>query len=182
MSRLEETGVEGKRARWPGVVGVVGIIVAVLMFVDQVDDLLALLVLSPETWSRWLGPKQAEIVVRLMPPVGWVAVAAVIGAALAVLLFIGSMRIHRHMRSGVELCRRWSQVTIAWAVIQITAAISWLQRNADFISDLANGEWQGAAAFGVVVALGVMLAFPVFLLVWLSRPVVRREYATWPTA
>ena len=71
-------------------------------------------------------------------------------------------------------------MTIAWAVIEISAAIWWLQRNEQVLSDLANTEWQGAASFGVLVALAIMIAFPVFLLVFLAKPEVRREYASWP--
>jgi len=38
---------------------------------------------------------------------------------------------------------------------------------------------QGYVAFGLVLALALLLAFPVFLLVWFSAPTVRAEYERW---
>ena len=39
--------------------------------------------------------------------------------------------------------------------------------------------WQAATALGIGFALVLLLAFPVFLLVWLARPEVRAEYSSW---
>lgn len=46
---------------------------------------------------------------------------------------------------------------------------------------MANGgEWQGAAAFGVLAALILLAAFPVFLLSWFSRAEIKAQLAGWP--
>lgn len=179
MTDLETTNAVATPPRWPGVVGVTGIVLAILMFIDKLDDLVIPLLWSPDDWRGLLDPGEAELVVGLMPPMTWMAPASLIGMALAAVLFVGSLRLRRRLRSGVDLCRRWSWLAIAWAGIEIAVAIWWLQVNAAALSSLAGGEWQAPALVGILAALVVMLAFPVFLLVWFSRPPVRAEYATW---
>ncbi len=58
----------------------------------------------------------------------------------------------------------------------------WLERIGPRLSALAPAGWQGYAVLGILLAVVLMLAFPVFLLVWLSRPAVRQETAHWRPA
>lgn len=166
-------------SRWPGVVGTIGLILGAILFLDQIDDLLIPLVWTEDDWSRMLGPETAELVVRSLPPPAWLVTSSLVGMALAALLVVGSSRLRRRRRSGVTLCRTWSWLAIAWVAIDMASALWWLQAHADEIPGLASTGWQGYAAFGIVVALVVMLAYPVFLLVWLSRPEVAAEHAGW---
>lgn len=179
MGELEGGATDNAPTRWPGVVGLIGIIAAVLMFVDKVDDLFVAWAMSPEAWSKLVGPETAEMVDRLMPPMAWLVLSALIGGGLAVMLLLGSLRLRKRRQSGVELCRKWSQLAIVWAVVEVAFGIWWLRSNAEYITELASAPWQAPSALGLLVALAIMMAFPIFLLIWLSKPEVEAEYASW---
>lgn len=167
--------------RWPHVVGTIGIVVAVIAFIDRLDDLLFTAWWSEETWRSILGVQVGEFVIRALPSQAWLVTQSLIGMALAVVLFTASRRLRGRRRSGVTLCRVWAWLVIAWVAIDISQAVRWMMKHAGEISDLAAGaEWQGYAIFGVVLALAMLLAFPIFLLVWLARPDTQTEWTTWP--
>ncbi len=95
MTELETTDPLATPPRWPGVVGVTGIVLAILMFIDNLDDLVIPLLWSPDDWRGLLGPGEAELVMGLMPPMSWMVPISLIGMALAVVLFLGSLRLRR---------------------------------------------------------------------------------------
>lgn len=165
--------------QWPRVIGTIGIILGIIIFLDQVDDLL-LLRWTEEDWRRIFAPDIAALIGQATPSVGWRLFSSVIQMGLGVLLFVGSLALRRRSRSGVFVCRLWAWLAIGWTVLTIGWAIWWLQRHAGEISGLSDVSWQGYATFGIVLALVLLLAYPVFLLVWLSKRDVQTEYKTWP--
>ncbi len=167
------------RPRWPGVIGTIGIILGVIIFIDKIDDLMTL-TWTEEDWRRIFAPGLAELIVRAMPPVGWRLFSGVAEMGLGVLLFVASIALRRRRRSGVYLCRVWAWLAIVWAVMVMGWAIWWLQQYAGEIPGLSLVSWQGFAVFGIVFALVLLLAYPVFLLFWFSKPDVQAEYETWP--
>jgi hypothetical protein len=86
------------------VVGTIGIILAVIMVVDQVDDVITYLTWSPDDWRRIFAPEVADLIVRAMPPLAWLVVSAAVGIGLGLLLFVGSIFLRRRRRNGVTLC------------------------------------------------------------------------------
>ena len=169
-----------QESRWPRVVGTIGIILAVIMVVDQVDDVITYLTWSPDDWRRIFAPEVADLVVRAMPPLGWLLVSAVVGSGLGLLLFVGSIFLRRRRATGVMLCRVWAWLAIVWAVLEIVRAISWFRGYSDELAGVPAEVWQSYAVFGIVIAMAVMMAFPLFLLVWFGRPEIRTEYEGWP--
>ena len=99
---------------------------------------------------------------------------------LAALLLFGSLALRRRARNGVSLCRLWAWLAVVWVVVTMGRAIWWLQRHAAELPTLAPVSCQGYAVFALAFAFILLLAFPVFLLVWLSKPSVRAEYEAWP--
>ncbi len=167
-------------SRWPRVLGTIGVILGVIMFIDKLDDLVTRFGWSEEDWRRMFAPDVADLIVQAMPPVGWLVFSAVGGMVLALLLFIGSLVLRRRRRSGISLCRAWAWLAIVWTLLEIGRAIWWLERYAGDIPGVPLAAWQGFAAFGIAVALVIMLAYPVFLLVWFARGDIRAEYQEWP--
>ncbi len=167
------------RSRWPEVIGIIGIILSVIIFVDKLDDLLTL-TWTEDKWTRVVGADLADLIVRSLPPLGWRLASSLVHMALAVLLFAGSLALRGRRRSGVSRCRAWAVLAIGWVAVEIGWAIWWLSRYTGGIMGIAPATWQGYAAFGIAVALVILLAFPVFLLIWLSRSHVRVEYEGWP--
>jgi hypothetical protein len=168
----------GEAPRWPTVVSTVGIVLAALMFLDKLDDLL-LLGWTEDDWARVLGAELAALVVRALPPAAWRLVSALIQLALALLLFSGSLALRRHHRAGVGRCRLWAWLAIVWSVSAMGVGLLWVQRYVGGVPDVSAVYWYGSATFGIIVALSILLAFPVFLLYWLSRADVRAEYGSW---
>ncbi len=168
------------QSRWPRVVGTIGIILAVIMVVDQVDDVITYLTWSPQDWRRIFAPEVADLIVQAMPPLAWLVVSAVVGVGLGLLLFVGSIFLRRRRRGGVTLCRVWAWLAIAWAVLEMVRAISWFKGYSGDLAGVPVGAWQGYAVFGIAIALVVMLAYPLFLLLWFGRPDIRTEYEEWP--
>lgn len=166
-------------AGWPRVVGTIGIVLGVLIFLDQLDDLWLGLTWTEEHWRRFLSAEMAAFMAAALRPTGWQLASTVIQVALGIMLVVGSIRLHRRRRSGVSLCRSWSWLAIAWVVIEIGWAIWLLSRYGEAIPSMSAVSWQAAAAFGVSLALVMLLAYPVFLLVWLARPDVKAEYVSW---
>lgn len=166
--------------RWPRTVGSIGIVVGVLMFLDQVDDLLVPLFWTTEDWSRQVGPELAAFLVRTLPPRAWMVTTCLVKLALGAFLVLGSIRLRRRRRSGVILCRVWAGLAIAWLAVEMGWAAVWLARHAGEIPGIPAEGWQGFATCGMIVALAVLLAWPVFLLVWLAKPEVREQVAGWP--
>lgn len=166
------------RSRWPEAIGIIGIVLAIIAFLDKLDDLVTL-AWTEEEWSRLVGAPLADAIVRALPPVGWRLTSSLVQMTLAVLLFMGSLGLRRRQRSGVSKCRTWAVLAIAWAAVEIGWAIWWLSRYPTDVMGIPPSTWQGFAAFGIAVALVILLAFPVFLLVWFSRDEVRAEYESW---
>jgi hypothetical protein len=167
------------RSRWPEVIGIIGIILSVIIFLDKLDDL-ATLTWTEEEWARFVGGPLADAIVRALPPVGWRLASSLAQIALAVFLFAGSLALRKRRRTGVSRCRTWAVIAIVWVAVEMAAAIWWLSQYPGGFMGIPPATWQGYAAFGIAVALVVLLAFPVFLLIWFSRSEVREEYERWP--
>jgi hypothetical protein len=148
------------------------------MFLDKLDDLL-LLGWTEDDWARLLGAEIAALVVRALPPAAWRLVSALIQMALALLLFSGSLALRRHRRAGVSRCRLWAWLAIVWSVSAMGVGLWWVSRYVGGAPDVSAVYWYGSATFGIIVALSILLAYPVFLLYWLSRDDVRDEYRSW---
>lgn len=164
---------------WPKILGILGMVLGTLMVLDELDDLLMPLFWTEDHWRRWVGPAMAQFIGEAMPPTAWLVLSGLITMALGAMLFVGSLRLKRRRRTGVALCRTWAGLAIAWALIEIGRAGWWIQRFGGDIPGVPRGTWEGYAGFGLAVGLVVLLAYPVFLLVWLGRPAVRAEYAGW---
>ncbi len=176
---IEEARGTSPRSRWPDVIGIIGIILSIVIFIDKLDDLVTL-AWTEEEWARIIGAPLADAIVRTLPPIGWRLAASLAQMALAVLLFTGSLPLRRRRRVGISRLRTWAVLAIAWVVVEVGWATWWLSQYPGGFMGIPPATWQGYAAFGIVVALVVLLAFPVFLVIWFSRSEVREEYARWP--
>lgn len=165
--------------RWPRVIGTIGIVLGVLIFLDQIDDLWMGLTWTEEDWRRFFSPEMAALMATALRPAGWQLASTVIQMGLGILLVVGSLGLHRRLRFGLSLCRSWAWLAIAWVIIDIGWDIGQLSRYRGEIPGLPIVSWQTAAALGIGFAVVLLLAFPVFLLVWFARPEVRAEYSSW---
>ena len=171
-----------KAPRWPKGLGAFGILVAVLMFFDHLGDL------GPLSWSRqdWIRhvpelaerPELVDLVMQAMNP-AWIVPVSLLGMALAGLLLAGSVNLRQQRHRGVVQCRVWSWLAIAFMVFEGGRRLFWLTGHFEEVwaIESSGNPWWEYIVVAVVLAL---LAYPVFLLVYLSRPSIRNQYAGWP--
>ncbi|MDH3255052.1 MAG: hypothetical protein OEM62_08685 [Acidobacteriota bacterium] len=181
MSEFEDQRPSPSRAatdpRWPSVLGSVGIVLSILMLIDQIDDIVVL-TWTEEQWSRVIGPGLGATVSGALPPPAWLILSMVVGSALALLLLAGSLALRRRRRSGIRLSRLWSASAILWTVLSFAWAAWWLSDLDEKSPDLLAG-WQWSTVMAMLIGLVILLAYPVFLLLWFSRPDVRSHYSQW---
>lgn len=168
------------RPRWPRVLGTLGIVLGIIAFIDKLDDLLIPFLWTKKDWIHMVGPEVGEFVARSMPTARWVVFSSIVGMVLASILIAGSLHLRRHRRTGVRECRAWAWLAIAWVMVEAGRIIAWFGRYGDQVPVPPGTEWQGTAAFAIALALLIMLAYPIFLLLWLRRPDVKIEYLSWP--
>ena len=169
-------------ARWPRVLGTLGIVIAVLIFIDKLDDLVMIPMLhSRSWWGGMLGQELGDQIVGWMPSRAWLVASSVIGMGLGLLLFIASLRLRRGLNSGVSLSRTWAWLAIAWLIVETVRTSTWMASHAGEIDAMGStAVWMQYATVGIVITFAVLLAYPVFLLVWFARPQVQAVVADWP--
>ena len=164
--------------RWPTVIGTIGIVIGILLLIDTADDVLTLQ-WTAENWRRIFAPEIADAIARAMPSVGMRILSTGVQVALAALLVVGCLRLRRRSRAGVAQGRLWAWLAIAWVIIQTMRGAVWLRQFGDDLPSLGAVTPHVYVLFAGALAVAILLAFPVFLLVWLSRPAVRAEYERW---
>ena len=176
-----EVAGSARKARWPGPVGVIGMVVGAIMIYSKVMDLARFLTWTAEDWERILSPSQIEIIAGTLPSAGWNIGTAIFEIGLGVLVFVGSFWLLFRDAKSIRALKAWAWTSIVYGIGIGAWVASWLSTYWDSIPEAA-GVGVGAAYFGVAVAMGIMLAFPVFLVVWLARADVRAEYESWSAA
>ena len=166
------------RPQWPKVVGTIGIVLGALILLDQLDNL-AVVSWTEDDWGRIFAPDIAELIVRSVPSTGWLLLTSMVQMGLGVLLMVGSLALRKRALPGIYMCRFWAWLAIAWSVFIMGRATWWLLQNAGELLGVPLARWQAYGMLGIGLALVLLLAFPVFLLVWFSKHEVRSEYETW---
>lgn len=170
---------EAKALRWPRELGAVGCVLALLMFLDHLGDL-GPLSWSHQKWVEMVGADLADTVIAMLNP-NWIIPTSLFGMALAIYLLMASINLRRQRRLGVLQSRVWSWLAIALLAVETFRGAIWIIRNPDTFAALnaldGSTEWYEYILGAVVIAV---LLYPVFLLVFLSRPSIRAQYAGWP--
>ena len=171
-------GAGARVTRWPGIVGVIGMVVGAIMALGELQELVRILTWTEEDWQALLGPLWTESIVAALPSTPWRVASSIVEIGLGCLLLVASWWLFRRDRRAVGACRTWAWLAIGYAAVVIVWVATWLPR---YLDGLPGDEQAGAGAvyFGMAVAMGIMLAFPVFLLYWLSREDVRTDYEAW---
>ena len=164
---------------WPTVVGIIGIIYASLGLFGTFCGLAFLFILlSYADWlesfgisEQWMQEMQAS-----MSPVSWTVPASVAGLALASLLFVGAVRLLRRQVSGAKLCALWSWIIIPWTIIATVITLVF-----HFNTPAPSGGPGEQIGTAIVTVIGTVigLVFPVFVVIWFSRPTIKSQVAQW---
>lgn len=180
--------------KWPHVVGIIGIVIGCLSALNGVWQLLTPLYFQFLRGFASQIPPQANMF-GAMIQMAWffysAGIVMILMAAWQVLAFIGLVR-----------RRPWSpRAVFAWAIVACVVAIA-LSAGVGLVqSHTMGGMITGAQAAGkgapmppffgsMGLVMGIItavftalykLAFPVFVLIWMSRPAVKEHAKTWPS-
>ena len=84
-------GADGtRRARWPGVVGVIGMVIGAMMAFSEAQEIVRILTWTEHDWQALLGPAWTESVVATLPSMPWQVASSVVELGLGCLLFLGA--------------------------------------------------------------------------------------------
>lgn len=164
--------------RWPATIGALGILIGILILLDQLTEL-PTLGWGERQWQRLLPLGTTDLVTQFLPPLAVRLLLFVVELALGVLLLSGAWRLRQRQRRGAGLLRLWSWLAIAYVPV-IIALAAWVQFGIAASAVPADVPWRGPAALALLLVALVLLAFPVFLLLWLARPEIREQYEAWP--
>ncbi len=167
-------------SRWPGVIGMIGIILGVLIAIDQIDDLLIHVWWTEADWARYLGPDIADLIVHASGSTVLRVLSSVAEACLGVFLVVASVRLRARRRSGVSLSRTWSWLAIVFALVETATAAVLLSEWREEMAAMSGSDVEGYVRFGIGVALAIMIAWPLFLLIWTGLDSVEIEVESWP--
>lgn len=171
----------GRSSSWPTVFGVIGIVVSGWGLLSSGCGLLMMAGLAG---AMGLGQQMSQ----QLQTAGVTGVALAVGVAksvlimaLAVYLLVACIGLLRRARSGAEHLTRWAWLRIAAFVVTtilelVTTNYGHLQQQAGQNSMAFIG---GFMVIGVLLALVFALWFPVLVLIWFRREVIRDEVAGW---
>ena len=177
LSSVAEAG--GTRwARWPGVVGVLGMVIGAMMALSEAQEIVRILTWTEQDWQALLGPAWTESVVATLPSMPWQVASSVFELGLGCLLFVGAWWMFWRERRAIRACRSWAWLAIAYAAVIIVWVATWMPRYLQTVPGVEQVS-AGELYFGMMVAVAMLLTFPVFLLYWLARHDVRADYEVW---
>lgn len=166
------------QSSWPTVVGAIGIVYASLGFLGSACGLITIAFLPKITeWMQSMG-MPASIIEDMedsMPSLAWTVIGSILGIAIILMLFIGSIKLLKRYSSGAKLCKLWAWISIPW-VLASTAINFSIQTQAAQSTPFAS---QISAAIGMGFGLIFALALPIFMTIWFARGKIRQEVASW---
>lgn len=169
-------------SNWPSVVGTIAIVLGAGGILLNVWTGLAPLLI------RWFQPFMLPGQVQAMNDwLTWTLATTLVAAALAVLLFIGGIRLVRRSQSAPGILRVWAVLrmlgglfaTIVAALAQ-QAQFQAIQSSSSAVA-LPMGSSLGHLMLFLGLAFGLAWAWamPVFVLVWFARGKIKSDVAGW---
>lgn len=114
----------------------------------------------------------------------WVVVSSVLTIVIGVILLVSGIDLLRRRLRAIKLGRVWAVLKLIFAVVG--AFVGFLVQQGQIRQMSQQNFPVGGDLFVVMSVVGVLVgilwscAFPVFLLVWYSRPKIKAEYSRWP--
>lgn len=173
-------------SRWPAVVGIIGIVFAALGLLGGCLGTLTVFALD---FMRDLMEQAGQDTSTLDDMAnnkalyGGMAIAALV---LSILLLVAGVQILRRRRGAYGLTLTWALLKLLYVAgkvpVDYNAAIKQMEAmkdqstpGASAVADMGPAIAIGSAAFNAVWGV----ALPIFMLIWLARPRVRREMSSW---
>jgi hypothetical protein len=134
-----------------------------------------------------LPPDQVTGLAAMEEYRAWTVAGSLLALGLATLLMFAGIGLYQRRRWGVSASFAWALLKMAFVLGN--SALAYVVQQAQFEAmgkQMPPGAPMSPAFYTVVGTLGVAFgvlwgwAFPVFLLIWLSRGKIKAEIAEWP--
>jgi uncharacterized membrane protein YhaH (DUF805 family) len=176
---------------WPGIIGVISIVLAgggILYYALQIIAApLGAILLKRLADS---GNSQASSVsaqIAVVEPFQWISAMHLVGLAVAVFLLICGIQLYQHRPKSAGRHRLWAMLKIVHAVM--ATVVSWFILSAQSTAiendpSLSPGPAFSqissiAGTFTLFIFLLFLCIYPVFVLCWFSGKNVRAQVQTW---
>jgi hypothetical protein len=167
----------GTYSAWPTTIGVIAIVLGSLGTLQGIWGICAAFMFTgivPAGFAMQSNPMLAHP--------GLMATSGAISLAIAVLLLITGVGMVRRRKWSVTAARVWAVSKVLYGIV--AGALGWVlaqdqlaATSSSVVPPGLKGMMGGFMAGGLILSVFWAAAFPVFLLVWLSRERIKREVA-----
>lgn len=172
---------EGPRSVWPKVFGIISIVFGSLGLTCTCGSMVSLVAVQQVVAS---GQGPAGMPAGAMGPMWWNVISSTGTVILAGVLLASGIMLVRRQRIGVMGHVWWAIGKIVWVVG--TGVIGFLLVTLPMMRGQGAGGAAGTAVPGMglgvvfgVFGLALYLAYPITVLVWMNRRVIKHEVADW---
>ncbi len=170
---------------WPTTVGVISIVLGGLGALSGCWGIVSPMFMG--AFLELMPPGQTQGLGAMTEHVGLISGLGAAGMVVATLLLIAGIGMVRRRPWSVSASRWWAVLKMLFVVVQTALGavmqkemIEEMTKNDPNVAAMGTGFM--SAMFIVGYALGLLWgwAYPIFLLIWLSRGKVKEEVASWP--
>ena len=187
-------GIPVRGTKWPMIIGVLAIVLGVFNSVCNVCGVFApVLQDSLEKLLPAGAMSEAKTEERWVP---WVAGASGIALLLGIMEIIGGGGLMKRAPWSPRILRTWAVLAIVAAVASsamyykiesekpssFAVATSGPGATTTFPTSMPAQVEKAMLGVGMCMGTGFVIAFPVFVLIWLGRETIREEIRTWGAA
>lgn len=173
-----------QRSAWPTVIGIIAIVLGSLGILGGCWGLATPWFLG--VIKDIVPPGQATGMEFVEEWRAWTVINSLVGTGVAILLLFAGI--------GLRRCRRWAVPTcVTWAVVKmlfvvVNSVLMYMIQRPGLEAMAQQNPGMSGMGSGFLVLIGIISvvfgilwgwAFPVFLLVWLSRAKIKAETAAW---
>jgi hypothetical protein len=172
------------QSAWPTVIGVIGIILGACGALQGLFGLASVFFMS---WLITIMPSAGGAAAGMQAMQDYwplQAAAAIAALAVALMLIVGSAQLLKRQRHAARMLRvwAWSKCGLALATTGVQFVLQ--QVNLQAMSSAGGPQLSGGvmtffAVFGTIFSLGWLMLYPIFILIWLSRPAIRHDIESW---
>ncbi len=168
--------------KWPTAIGVIGIIVASLGIVFSACCGLGLPFYMPAMVELMkqdpnMTQEKIDATMASIPPAAYMVPMSLLGLGISILLMVGSIGLLRRREKAVKLLKIWAWTDLAYSLAGLPI---------QFMFGMRGTQYPGASPADMVGPISGLccggllgLAFPVFVLIWLSRQASKDEILAW---
>ena len=171
-----------KKPIWPTVIAVIGFVICAFGFLGTFNLVMPWVNYAlPDSMFAQSQPAQPLWMLMLQ------TVFQLFGLGLMVYLLMACIKLVKRQAAAAGMLRRFAVIDIVYSIFAVSLGIvatmmgmaAEFQKSGDDMPEFAVWIMIGVAALAFLFGLAFALAYPVFLLVWFRRNVVKEQIATW---